>query len=102
MGSLTSRPKVPSTSATTTIQYVPVTAATSSSGTAISAATSADSNTDATQNTQSTSENSASEQRKNNLLKRNRGQAGTVLTGFKGLLARNDQTVLTRKSLLGE
>ena len=42
-----------------------------------------------------------SERRRENLLRRNRGRLGTVLTGFRGLLSLNDNAT-QRKNLLGE
>ena len=49
---------------------------------------------------EATPEEKAADQRKQNLLQRARGQFGTVLTGFRGLLGLN--TAPARKTLLGE
>lgn len=47
-----------------------------------------------------TAEQKAAQQRKQNLLQRSRGQFGTVLTSFRGLLGLN--AAPARKTLLGE
>ena len=42
------------------------------------------------------------EQRKANLLARDRGRFGTVLTSFRGFLGQNNAATIQRKTLLGE
>ena len=105
MGSLASRPKVPSYSASPQVVYVPAPTASSPSTTNTSTSQSAGgSNVDAgTDSTQVTSE-VAKEVREDNLLRRSRGRLSTVLTGFKGILSdtANTATSSQRKSLLGE
>ena len=107
MGSLASRPKVPSYSASPQVVYVPAPTASSPSTTNTSTSQSAGgSNVDAgTDSTQVTSE-VAKEVREDNLLRRSRsrGRLSTVLTGFKGILSdtANTATNSQRKSLLGE
>ena len=44
----------------------------------------------------------AAETRTDNLLRRARGKIGTVLTGFEGVLASDNQEDVTKKTLLGE
>ena len=105
MGSLASRPKVPSYSASPQVVYVP--APTPSSPATTNTTTSQStggSNVDAgTDSSQVTSE-AAKEVREDNLLRRSRGRLSTVLTGFKGILSdtANTATSSQRKSLLGE
>lgn len=81
MGSLSSRPKVPSQSPI--VYYTPTPA---SSG-----------QTD----TPSDPETDPSEARKNNLLQRGRGRFSTIQTSFRGLLSLADSSS-GRKTLLGE
>lgn len=83
MGSLTSKPKSPAATAQQVV-YVPAPAATQA----------------VTQNTQ-TQTISDAEQRKENLLLRDRGRFGTIFTGFRGLLSPLEQSG-KRKTLLGE
>lgn len=84
MGSISSRPAVPSTT------IVHQTAPTSTT----------DSGSSATEPEQSTAE-LASDNRESSLLKRDRGRGGTVQTSFRGLVEEiNGGT--SRKTLLGE
>ena len=91
MGSISSRPKVPTTPQ---VVFVP-----QSTPTPTSTSTSASTNTNA--DTSADTPATASEARESNLLRRSRGRSGTVLTGFRGLLgtANNSQA---KKTLLGE
>jgi hypothetical protein len=96
MGSLFSfaKPKAPQTQ-TPKVVYVPA----ASSGTdAPTSSTSANSGADA-----GTAQTEAEmlQARAENLLRRNRSRLGTVLTGFRGVLAPNDLAA-QRKTLLGE
>lgn len=43
-----------------------------------------------------------SKQRSDNLLRRQRGRFGTVLTGFRGVLSQKSDSSNSRKTLLGE
>jgi hypothetical protein len=91
MGSLSSRPSVPSPQ----VVYLPQTTSTPSSTTAAtttSTSTSTDSSADTT---------TASQAREESLLSRSRGRAGTILTSFRGLLGAATDTTM-RKTLLGE
>jgi hypothetical protein len=84
MGSLSSRPKVPSAPQ---VVYVPQPTTPTSSPDPVDTVTN--------------SEAVSKEAREENLLRRSRGTAGTVLTGFRGLL----ETIggnQSRKTLLGE
>ena len=110
MGSLASRPKVPTYTASPQVVYVPapstsVTASATTSATSGSSAGSTTQNTasSGTDTTQTTSE-VTKEVREDNLLRRSRGRLSTVLTGFKGILSdtANTATSSQRKSLLGE
>ena len=105
MGSLASRPKVPSYSASPQVVYVPAPTASSPSTTNTTTSQStggsnADAGTDSTQHTSEV----AKEVREDNLLRRSRGRLSTVLTGFKGILSDTANTAASsqRKSLLGE
>jgi hypothetical protein len=91
MGSLTSRPKIPSQPKTIYVPS-PVLSPAPVSPVATTPAPSA-------QDTPQTP--SADETRANNLLLRNRGLAGTVQTGFRGLLSLVNDTG-NKKTLLGE
>lgn len=87
MGSLASRPKAPSQQ----VVYVPQPVYTAPAATT----------TNTTPSTPApTAEETAAEARTQNLLQRNRGIFGTVLTGFRGFLSGAQNN--TRKSLLGE
>ncbi len=94
MGSLVSKPKAPSRrgGANTIIQQMPIDNSTfvSSSETSGDVSESVDVLT--------------SEARSQNLLRRNRGRFGTILTGFRGAFGRLDEQALSskRKTLLGE
>ena len=48
-----------------------------------------------------TEEETAAQQRRQNLLERNRGRFGTIRTSFRGLLSMAD-SIAGRKTLLGE
>lgn len=87
MGSIVSAPKVPASQPV--IQYVsaPVSAASA----AVDSGNSAQSS-DVPQN--------ESEAREQNLLRRSRGRLGTILTGFRGVLA--PSSISAKKTLLGE
>lgn len=93
MGSLTSRPSVPSTPQ---IVYVPQ--ATTTTASAVSTDSAADTTSNAAE---PLSSQSASEVRAQNLLGRERSRFGTVLTGFRGLLDTLDNRP-ERKTLLGQ
>jgi len=82
MGSLTSKPKAPAT--VTKVVYMPSSASSSSS-------------------TESAEPNPAevAKTRAENVLRRNRGVWGNVLTGFRGILSSSDSAP-QRKILLGE
>ncbi len=98
MGSLTSRPKAP-TVQQSTVQYVPVSTTASA---AQSVSTVSEATATAAEETQNTEEGkTASDQRTSDLLRRSRGRAGTILTGFRGLLE-SSGSAPARKSLLGE
>jgi hypothetical protein len=83
MGSLASRPKAPSAPQ---VVYIPQPVYTSAPNTPTTPAP--------------TSEENAAQARTQNLLQRNRGIFGTVLTGFRGFLNQSQNN--TRKSFLGE
>lgn len=105
MGSLTSRPKVPTTTQPQVI-YVPTPQPvyTSSSSTAASttAATSTDTAAGTTTDTTQTAEEQQSEARTQNLLTRDRSLYGTVTTSFRGLLGLASGKNGQSKTLLGE
>lgn len=86
MGSISSRPKVPEPQ----VVYVPATPSTPSVSTT----------TEGSGDSTSTSEERARETRTQNLLQRNRGRLGTILSGFRGVL--NASNSSQRKTLLGE
>lgn len=88
MGSLASKPKVPT--ATTQVIYVP-TATTTTTSTAA---------TDTT-DTSGVSDEAASEVRTQGLLSRDRSRFGTIATSLRGLLGLADNSG-KRKTLLGE
>ncbi len=87
MGSLISKPKAPAR-VQTIIQQAPV-----------SASLTEPERTDT--QTPSPSDSSPSNARVDNLLRRNRGRFGTILTGFRGVLDSNPGQG-QRKTLLGE
>ena len=86
MGSLSSRPTVP----TTQVVYAPQSTNTNTQTT--SGDQSSESDGDAT---------TTAEAREDDLLRRQRGRSSTVLTGFRGLLD-NGNTAAQKKTLLGE
>ncbi|MCB9982446.1 MAG: hypothetical protein H6861_02055 [Rhodospirillales bacterium] len=90
MGSLTSRPKVPSTPQ---VVYISQPAASTT------LSTSGETTTGATQT--GSEQETASEVRAQNLLGRERSRFGTVLTGFRGLLGTLEDRP-ERKTLLGQ
>ena len=94
MGSITSRPSVPTQPQ---IVYVPAPAV----KTATQSQTVSNTAQDETEqdNTQSDSQ-IASEVRRENLLRRDRGRLGTILSGFRGFFTSSESN--TRKTLLGE
>lgn len=79
MGGISSRPKTPQ------IKYVVKTVNTS----------------DTTSASDTSDSDVAAEVREDDLLRRQRGRGGTVLTGFRGLSTAEDKTA-GRKTLLGE
>ncbi|MGB0719003.1 MAG: hypothetical protein ACPGRX_00930 [Bdellovibrionales bacterium] len=93
MGSLTSRPKVP----TQTVIYR--TAPTTSVTTVSTSSAESTSNTQNAENTTSEAEQAA---RSQSLLQRERGRLGTVQTSFRGLLGLTDTAIAPRKTLLGQ
>ncbi|MCB9963714.1 MAG: hypothetical protein H6855_06515 [Rhodospirillales bacterium] len=109
MGSLTSRPKVPTTPLPPQTIYVPQPAPVTPSVLPSAPAPSpkydeggSGSGTDTGSGTQPpTTASSDNAVRVENLLRRNRGLTGTILTGFKGLLSQSE-LVPHRKTLLGE
>ena len=84
MGSLTSRPDVP-----TQPQIITITQPAESIATLVVETSDTD------------SEDTASESRSQSLLSRERGRFGTIQTGFRGLLGATDPST-ARKTLLGE
>lgn len=92
MGSLSSRPTVPATS-----QIVLA----SPTATTIASTPSASASTDSNSDTFIDTAQSETEVRSNNLLRRDRGTTGTIITSFRGLLGGATETE-GRKSLLGE
>ncbi len=92
MGSLTSRPKVPSYQPTTQVIYVP--APTQSVMTSPSVTTSPTSGTE-------TPQDNSAQVKADNLLNRDRSRFGTITTSFRGLLSLTGQNS-GRKTLLGE
>ncbi len=89
MGDITGRPKTPSPQVVYVPQYVYTTPTTSNTAT-----------TD-TSTTTATPEQEQAEQREKSLLSRSRSRVGTVLTGFRGILAPAESNG-QRKTLLGE
>lgn len=108
MGSLSSRPSVPSQPQPQVI-YVPAptpvvtnTGSSTSSGNAGSSSTNSAGSNAAGTETQTTEQN-ATEIREENLLSRGRGRFGTVKTSFRGLLSlASGAGAGGRKTLLGE
>jgi hypothetical protein len=92
MGSIFSfaKPKKPKAQ-TTKVVYVPASSTTTTTGT--SSETSSDEAV--------TTEADVAQTRAENLLRRNRSRLGTVLTGFRGVLAPSELSA-QRKTLLGE
>lgn len=90
MGDITDRPKTPKSQVVYVPQYVYTPASTTpSSG--------SNTNVDADDDSAET----PAQQREKNLLSRTRSRVGTILTGFRGILAPSD-TQGQRKTLLGE
>ena len=90
MGSLSSRPSVPTiTASAPQVVYVSNPATDTQSSTASEAVQAEE------------EKSSAAQQRQKGLLRRSRGILGTVTTGLRGLLATQD-TAPQRKTLLGE
>lgn len=92
MGSLSSRPKVPS-QPTPQVVYVPQSTTSSTATTAT---------TTSTENTDQTDQHTSAQQRAASLLARDRGRLGTIQTSFRGLLDLVGQNKQQRKTLLGE
>ncbi len=90
MGSLSSRPQVPSQP---TVVYVPQSTPTTTPSTTSSGGT--------TSNPTSNEGGGEAQARTQNLLQRSRGRFGTIQTSFRGLLAITD-ALTGRKTLLGE
>lgn len=93
MGDITGRPKAPSTQVVYVPQYV---YETPSSGNSSGAG-----NTGGGSGTDTPQTPTPSQEREKNLLSRSRSRIGTILTGFRGILAPKD-TDAQRKTLLGE
>lgn len=95
MGSLSSRPKVPSYATQPRVVYMPAPEPLDPMPLPSPAPSSPDDDSafDADQ--------AESTIRVENLLRRNRGRSGTILTGFRGILSPNE-LVPRRKTLLGE
>ena len=91
MGDITGRPKAPSTQVVYVPQYV---YENPSSGTGSGGGTDNGS-------TDTPDVPTPSQQREKNLLSRSRSRLGTILTGFRGILAPKE-TDAQRKTLLGE
>jgi hypothetical protein len=89
MGSLASRPKAPKVSTAPVIYYAP------------SAPANLVTPPPVTQTPAPSSDDIAAQARGLGLLGRSRGRLSTVLTGFRGILGRNE-TAPQRKTLLGE
>ncbi len=92
MGDITGRPKAPSQKVVYVPQYVYQTPSTGTGN-------NTNSGNDDTDNTPDTP--TPAEQREKNLLGRSRSRIGTILTGFRGILAPLE-TDSQRKTLLGE
>ena len=93
MGSLSSRPKVPSTPSAV---YVPTAATTATASTNTASTT-----TNTATETASPSKTGSAEAREQSLLTRGRGLYGTVKTSFLGLLGAGDPDQ-KKKTLLGQ
>ena len=95
MGSLSSRPDVPSPVQTIAVPVVSQSTSTTSADTGADSGRGVD--------TDIADAQSASEVRTQNLLQRNRGRFGTIRTGFRGLLElAGGGSSGSRKTLLGE
>ncbi len=90
MGDITDRPKTPKSQVVYVQQYVYTPAPTTPSS---GSNTNIDSDDDSAE--------TPAQQREKNLLSRTRSRVGTILTGFRGILAPSD-TQGQRKTLLGE
>lgn len=90
MGDITDRPKTPSQQ----VVYVPQYIYTPSTGTSGTSGTS-------TQSDDSETTTTPEQQREKNLLSRSRSRIGTIMTGFRGILATDDGGS-QKKTLLGE
>lgn len=112
MGSMTSRPKVPTYTQQPQVVYVPQYTApppvqtTTPTATQEPSDTSSGTNTtvgsDTTTNSGANTEQTVVQSQKNNLLQRDRGRFGLVKTGFRGLLSTIHAQTPQRKTLLGE
>ena len=91
MGDIKGRPKAPSSQIVYVPQYVAQTPAPSGSG--------GETNSGTATNTPEVQ--TPAQQREKNLLGRSRSRIGTILTGFRGILAPKDSET-QRKTLLGE
>ena len=103
MGSLSSRPKVPQIQPQSFVAVTPQNTVQQTPSTIISQpppVVTPQPNTAETDST-NTLPITTDAARVENLLRRNRGITGTILTGFRGLLSPNDLTP-RRKTLLGE
>jgi hypothetical protein len=86
MGSITQAPKAPAAASPQVIYYTPSTPYTADP---------------ATPTDNGSTPQQQSETRAQNLLRRDRGRLGTILTGFRGILGLSNDTP-SRKTLLGE
>jgi hypothetical protein len=93
MGSITSAPKAPASTASQIVYYTPAPSTNISSVDTSTAQTDTDTGLTPAQE---------SERRAASLLRRERGRLGTVLTGFRGLLGLSNDNGGARKTLLGE
>jgi len=94
MGDITGRPKAPSTQVVYVPQYVYENPS-SGNGSGTGTGSTSGGSTDTPQTP------TPSQEREKNLLSRSRSRMGTILTGFRGILAPKD-TDAQRKTLLGE
>ena len=92
MGDITGRPKAPSQKVVYVPQYVYENPSSGTNGSGSNSGNGTNDTPDAP---------TAAEQREKTLLSRSRSRIGTILTGFRGILAPND-TDTQRKTLLGE
>lgn len=101
MGNVKSAPKTPKTQIVYVTQPVYTSPVSSGTGSVASTVSSSTSNSSSTATQGEEEKQTSAQKREASLLSRSRSRLGTILTGFRGILAPVNETT-QRKKLLGE